>query len=140
MSNFSIWISAAWQPETGITTIGYVRLNEDTGNLHRQWTVAGINKTVQRAQLYAAIYALHSLKKKLGKKHKVTIFTTIEIWNSGKDSNIRRDNADLWDDYYDLRDDFNEVEIQQIKRESHPNEILAHFLTKRELRKVLRRT
>lgn len=131
MDSILIWTDAARQPATGITAIGYVRL-EASGAIATHACITGSNATSQRAELYAIVYALRDLP--VYPACEVTCYTDCQpLAKRNRDWS----SSHVWQMYDEIAL-IHDVSIQWIRRDLHPYNRLAHYLARQALREHLK--
>lgn len=128
------WTDSAWNPVTFVTAVAYVKVDESLAISHHS-AITGKNATTQRAELYAVVYALRSLK--VYPALDITVYTDCKTIAENHHKHFQRDNADVYELFLQQKTIHN-IEIIWLRRKSHPYSRLVHYLCNNRLREYMR--
>lgn len=135
MNKLMLFIDAALQPVTGVTSVAYVRVDEQ-GKVKTRAKVVGKNNTTQRGELFALIYALRGVSNDFRQAFDIIVYTDCAVTQKRIESKWFRADYDLWH-IFNQQARIHNVTVYWLKRNSHPYHQMAHNLARDTLRQYL---
>jgi ribonuclease HI len=132
MKQAIIFTDASYWTDNGKTAVAYVMIH-DNGDIRSFAGTVGHNKTIHRAELYAVVFAIESMRVRC--KHDVTIYTDCLGNVEAQDKPLtKRNDVDLWRKLNAVN---HKVRLEWIRRDSHPYMIEVDSMARNCLQKWL---